>query len=108
MKKVILLLLLATVTVSCGSLLELLELKVNNDISESIDANVPKTLGAASSFDLTQTVDLRAGDFKEYIDKITAVKINSFSYKYKDFTGNVAGEIVSGILKFDDTEVGTI
>jgi len=108
MKKVILLIVLATLTVSCESVLELLELKVDNDLTEDIDVNIPKTAGTTGTFDLTETVDLRAGDFAEYIDKITAVKINSFNYKFKDFVGNAAGTIPSGTLKFDNTTVGTI
>tara|TARA_R110001606_G_scaffold72659_3_gene167395 strand:- start:5336 stop:5863 length:528 start_codon:yes stop_codon:yes gene_type:complete len=108
MKKVIMIVLLATITVSCSSLLELLELKINNDLTESIDVSIPKTAGTTGTFDLTKTIDLRAGDFAQYIDKITAVKINSFTYKYKDFTGNTAGTIPSGTLKFDNTVIGTI
>jgi hypothetical protein len=108
MKKIILLVVLATLTVSCGSLFELLELKVENNLTESIDASVPRTSAAAEAFNLTETLDLRAGDFAEYVDKITAVKINTFNYKFKDFTGNVNGVITSGTLKFDSTVVGTI
>lgn len=106
MKKVILLVALATLTVSCESLFELLELKVDNDLTESIDVSIPQTAGATGTFNLTKTLDLRAGDFAQYVDKITAVKINSFSYKFKDFTGNTAGTIPSGTLKFDNTVVG--
>ncbi|MFN0728372.1 hypothetical protein [Polaribacter gochangensis] len=108
MKKIIVFVLLATITISCGSLFELLELKVDNDLTESIDVNVPQTAGTTGTFDLTETIDLRSGDFAEYVDKITAVKINSFTYKFKDFSGNTEGTIPSGVLKFDDTEVGTI
>ena len=99
---------LATLTVSCGSLFELLELKVENDLTEDIVANVPQTSATAESFNLTETLDLRSGDFAEYVDKITAVKINTFNYKYKDFTGNANGVVISGALKFDGVVVGTI
>ena len=108
MKKVILLVILATLSVSCNSLLELLELKVDNDLSEDINVSVPKTTGATGNFDLTKAVDLRSGDFAEYVDKITAVKINSFNFKFKEFVGNSAGTIPSGTIKFDNTTVGTI
>ena len=108
MKKIIVLFVLATLTVSCGSLFELLELNVENDLTEDIVASVPQTSATAEAFNLTKTLDLRSGDFAEYVDKITAVKINTFNYKYKDFTGNENGKIVSGTLKFDDVVIGTI
>ncbi|WP_347173231.1 hypothetical protein [Polaribacter uvawellassae] len=108
MKKIISLVLLATLTVSCGSLFELLELKIDNDLTERIDVSIPKTAGNTGTFNLSETIDLRSGDFAEYVDKITAVKINSFTYKFIDFVGNTDGTIPSGTLKFDSTEVGTI
>jgi hypothetical protein len=108
MKKIIVLFVLATLTVSCGSLFELLELKIENDLTEDIDVSVPKTAGVTGTFNLTETLDLRAGDFAEYVDKITAVKINTFNYKYKDFIGNANGVVTSGTLKFDDVVVGTV
>ena len=108
MIRVVVFLILASVAVSCDCLVELLELKGDNNLTVSIAVSVPQTSGATSTFDLTKTLDLRSGDFADYINKITAVKINSFTYKFKDFVGNTAGKISSGTLKFDNTVVGTI
>ena len=108
MKKIILLLVFAIFTVSCGGTYELLELKVNNDLTETIDVSIPKTTGATSIFNLSKTIDLRSGDFADYIDKISAIKITSFTYRLKNFSGNSAGTIPLGNLKFDNTVVSTI
>ncbi|WKD85398.1 hypothetical protein KCTC32516_00738 [Polaribacter huanghezhanensis] len=99
---------LATLIISCGNFFELLELKIDNNLTESVAVSIPKTVGTSGAFNLTKTLDLRSGDFAKYVDKITAVKINSFTYIYKDFTGNTDGVIQSGTLKFDSTEIGTI
>lgn len=50
MKKVLLLVVLATLTVSCDSLFERFELKVDNDLTEDIDVNIPKTAGTTGAF----------------------------------------------------------
>lgn len=108
MRKLILLFVLATITVSCGSVFELLELNVNNDLTEKIEISVPKTLGTTDAIDFTQTVDLNSGDLGEYIGKITAIQITAFNYKFIEFNGNTAGTIPSGVIKFDDTIVSTL
>jgi len=103
MKKTIYILFLLLTVASCGSLEELFEeVKIENSLTETINATVPQTSNVAAAFDLPSTVDLNSGDLAQYKDKITAIKINSLSYKFKDFTGNTAGMIVTGTLKFDD------
>jgi hypothetical protein len=102
MRKFIYIFFLSLIVTSCGSLDDLLELKVENNLTESIPVNVPQTSSVAVAFDLSHTVDLNSGDLAQYKDKITAIKINSLSYKFIDFTGNDAGTIPTGTLKFDD------
>ncbi len=102
MKKVIYILFLSLIVTSCDSLGELLELKVENSLTESITATVPQTSNVPAVFNLSRTVDLNSGDLAQYKDQITAIKINSLTYKFKDFTGNTAGVISTGTLKFDD------
>jgi hypothetical protein len=102
MKKTIYILFLSMIAISCGSLEELLELKVENSLTETIAATVPQTGNVAAEFNLSSTVDLNSGDLAQYKDKITAIKVNTLTYKFKDFTGNAAGMIVAGKLKFDD------
>ncbi len=108
MKKTIVLLLLAAVTVSCASLDELLELNVNNNLTESVAFNIPQTQGTTVSYSRSETLDLTTGDLAQYVDKITAIKINSLTYKFKDFVGNTAGMISAGTLKLDNTVVSSI
>mgnify|MGYP000103127658 CR=1 FL=1 len=108
MKKLILLLVIACVSVSCDSLFELLELKVNNDLTENVEVSVPQTFGKTDVVDFTRTIDLSSGDLGEYIGKITAIEITAFNYKVIQFTGNTNGTISSGVLKFDDVQVSTI
>jgi hypothetical protein len=106
MKKGIYILFLSLIATSCGSLEDLLELNVENSLTESIPVNIPQTSSTAVAFDLSNTVSLNSGDLAQYKDKITAVKINSLTYKFKDFTGNTAGTIPTGTLKFDDVVIG--
>jgi hypothetical protein len=108
MKKLIFLFLLSCIMISCGSLDQFIELSVDNELTESIDAHVPQTLGAVASFNLTETADLNSGDLAKYLDKISALKINTLSYKFIEFSGNSAGTITSGTLKFDNTVVATL
>lgn len=105
MKKVFSLLLIAVFITSCGSLEELLELNVNNDLTENVDVHIPQTQGTAVNYDKTEIVDLSTGSFAEYVGKISAIKINSLTYKIKDFVGNSSGVIQAGSLKFDDIVV---
>lgn len=102
MKKIFTLLFIVTLITACGSLEELLELNVNNDLTESIDVHIPQTQGAAVAYDKTEIVDLNTGDFAEYVGKISAIKINTLTYKFKEFAGNKSGIIPSGSLKFDN------
>ena len=102
MKKVFSLVLIAIFITSCGSLEELLELNVNNDLTESVDVHIPQTQGTAVNYNKTETVDLSTGSFAEYVGKISAIKINSLTYKLKEFAGNTAGTIQTGSLKFDN------
>lgn len=106
MKKIIYIFFLSLIATSCGSLDDLLELKVENSLTESIPVNVPQTSSTAVVFDLSTTVNLNAGDLAQYKDKITAIKINTLTYKFIDFTGNAAGTIPTGTLKFDDVIIG--
>jgi hypothetical protein len=108
MKKVIYILFLSLIVTSCDSLGELLELKVENSLTETIAATVPKTGNVPVVFNLPSTVDLNSGDLAQYKDQITAIKINSLTYKFKDFTGNTAGVISTGTLKFDDVVLGEL
>lgn len=108
MRKFIYIFFLSLIVTSCGSLEELLELKIENSLTESIPVNVPQTSNVAVAFDFSNTVDLNSGDLAQYKDKITAIKINSLSYKFIDFTGNDAGTIPTGTLKFDDVVVGEL
>lgn len=107
MKKVTLLMFLGLLVVSCGKF-ELLELEINNDLTENIEVSVPQTFGVTDAIDFAKTIDLSAGDFAEYVDKITAIEITAFNYKFTEFTGNANGTIPSGVLKFDDVLVSTI
>jgi hypothetical protein len=107
MKKVFVFILLATVAVSCANY-ELFELKVDKDLTETFEINIPKTSGVIGIFNLTKTIDLHSGDFAEYLGKVTEIKINSLTYKFKDFTGNTLGTIPSGSLKFDNTIFSTV
>jgi hypothetical protein len=102
MKKYIYIFFLAFIATSCGSLEDLLELKVENSLTESIPVSVPQTSNVAVAFNLPATVDLSSGDLAQYKDKITAITINSLTYKFIEFTGNAAGTIPKGTLKFDD------
>jgi hypothetical protein len=102
MKKIFSLLFVVTLITACGSLEELLELNVNNDLTESIDVHIPQTQGSAVAYDKTETVDLNTGDFAEYVGKISAIKINTLTYKFKEFAGNRSGTVPSGSLKFDN------
>ena len=54
------------------------------------------------TFSLSKSIDLRSGDLADYSAKITDIKINSFTYKFKDFTGNTAGIIPQGAIKIDN------
>lgn len=108
MKKIFPLLFISIIFFSCDSLDELLELKVNNDLTESISVSVAQTQGTAESFDLSETTDLNSGDLAQYKGKITAIKINKLTYKFKDFVGNNAGAIPTGTLKFDDIIVDSL
>ena len=107
MKKITFLFVFIAMAISCNSLDQLLELKVDNDLTESIDVHVDQTNGAAFSFDLSTTANLNSGEFAQYKDKISAIKINKLTYKFKEFTGNSAGTIPSGTIKFDDIVLGT-
>lgn len=102
MKRTLLILLIAFTFSSCDSLTELLEFNVDNDLTENITVSVLQTQGAARDFSLSETTDLNSGELAQYRDKVTAVKINKFTYKIKDFVGNDAGELVAGSLKFND------
>jgi len=102
MKKYIYIFFFSVIATSCGSLEDLLELKVENSLTESIPVSVPQTSNAPVAFDLPATVELNSGDLAQYKDKITAITINSLTYKFIDFTGNTAGTIPTGTLKFDD------
>ncbi len=93
---------------SCDSLSDAVELKVENSFTETIPVNVAQTTATAVAFDLSNTVDLNAGNLAQYKDKIQAIKINSLSYKFIDFTGNSEGTIPSGSLKFDDVVIGEL
>ncbi len=108
MKKCIYIFFLSLIATSCGSLDELLELKVENSLTESIPVNVLQTGSTAVAFDLSSTVNLNSGDFSQYKDKITAIEINTLTYKFKDFAGNAAGTIPTGTLKFDDVVIGEL
>ncbi len=108
MKKVIYLAVFSFLVFSCNSLSDLLELNINNDLTENIDVTVPQTQGTPVAFDLSKTTDLNSGDLADYRGKISAIKINKFTYKFKDFTGNSAGVLKTGTLKFDDTVVDTM
>jgi len=108
MKKIIFLITISIALVSCGSLGELLELNVNNDLTETIDVHVLQTQGAEVPFNLSETVDLNSGDLAQYRNEISAVKINTLTYTFKEFTGNNAGTVSSGTLKFDNIVVGTL
>ena len=76
MKKTIYLFVFAIITISCDSLDSLLELNINNDLTENIAVSVSQTQGVAASFDLSETTDLNSGDLAEYRGKISAIKIN--------------------------------
>ncbi len=106
MKKVIYIFFLSLIATSCNSLDDLLEIKVENSLTESIPVSVLQTGNTAVAFDLSNTINLNAGDLAQYKDKITAIKINSLNYKFIDFTGNTAGTIPTGTLKFDDVIIG--
>ena len=108
MKKTIYILFLSLIVASCGSLDELLELKVENSLTETIAATVPQTSNVPVAVDLSDTVHLNSGDLAQYKDKIKSIKINSLSYKFKDFIGNTAGVIPTGTLKFDDVILGEL
>ena len=108
MKKTIYILIFSILFTSCDSLSDLLELNINNDLTESVDVSVTQTSSTPEAFDKTKTVDLNTGDLADYRGKITAVKINTFTYKIKNFTGNTAGTIPSGKLKFNDLIVDEI
>lgn len=108
MKKSIYLLLFTLILTSCSSLEQLLELKINNDLTESVNAQVPQTTATAAAFDLNTTANLNTGDFAQYAGKISALKINTFSFKFKDFSGNHAGTIPNATLKLDDIDLLTL
>ena len=108
MKKLIYLLLFSLIIISCNSLEQLLELKVNNDLTESVDAQVPQTSATAVAFNLNTTANLNTGDFAQYAGKISALKINTFSFKFKEFSGNNAGTIPNATLKLDDIDLLTL
>ncbi len=105
MKRTLLILLIAFTFNSCDSLTELLEFNVDNDLTENISVSVLQTQGNARDFNLSETTDLNSGELAQYRDKITAVKINKFTYKIKDFVGNSSGELVAGSLKFNDLTI---
>lgn len=108
MKKIIFLLTLSIITISCNSIDELLELKINNDLTESIDVHINQTNGTALSFNLTETANLNSGNFSQYVDKIKDLKINKLTYTFKEFSGNIAGVIQSGNLQIDNIILGTL
>ena len=108
MKKSIYLLLFSLIITSCNSLEQLLELKVNNDLTESVDAHVPQTGATAVAFNLNTTANLNTGDFAQYAGKISALKINTFSFKFKEFSGNNTGTIPTATLKLDDIDLLTL
>lgn len=108
MKKIICIFFLSLIATSCGSLDDVLELKVENSLTESIPVSVLQTASTAVAFDLSSTVNLNTGDLAQYIDKISAIKINTLTYKFIDFTGNADGTIPTGTLKFDDVVIGEL
>ena len=108
MKKSIYFLLFTIIITSCTSLDQLIELKVNNDLKETIVVIAPQTTATAAAFDLNTTANLNTGDFAQYAGKISALKINTFSFKFIEFSGNDAGTIPNATLKLDDIVLHTL
>ncbi len=101
MKKILYVCVSFFILVSC-EVLEKIELKVENNLTEYIPVRISQTTGMEEFFDFTNTVNIHSGDFAQYEDKITELKIVELSYRFIDFTGDSNGSITLGTLKFDD------
>ena len=77
-----------------------IKLTASNSITKDIDLSVAQTSGTPFSLDIRETINI--ADVASNVADVTDVKINSISYKYKDFTGNEAGRIQSVLLKIDN------
>lgn len=80
------------------------ELNVTNSITKDIAVSVNQTNGSQS---LSETTTVNLSDIVSNVGDITEVKINSLSYKFKDFTGNTAGRVESISLKINNSEFAT-
>ena len=74
-----------------------IELSATNEITKTVDVSSPATNGTAFAFDESLSINL--SEVISDIGDITSVKINTLSFKFKDFTGNTAGVIQTISLK---------
>lgn len=78
-----------------------IELSVTNSITKDIAVSVNQTNGSQS---LSETTTVNLSDIVSNVGDITDVKINSLTYKFKDFTGNTDGRVESISLKINNSE----
>lgn len=98
-KKVIAIILFVTIA-SCDIADTPIKLSVSNSITRDVNISIAQTsVGTTKDIDLRETINL--ADIVSNVADITAVKVNSISYKYKDFSGNQNGRIETVLLKID-------
>lgn len=81
-----------------------IELQVTNSITKDIAVTVTQTNGTQS---LSESTTVNLSDIVSNVADITDVKINSLTYKFKDFTGNTAGRVETISLKINNSEFAT-
>lgn len=104
MKKIVLLLSVVLAFTSCLDS-NPVELTATNAITKDIDVTVAQTNGTPKALNATTTVKL--SDVISNVADITDVKINKFTYKFKEFTGNTAGVVQSISLKVNNDVLAT-
>lgn len=104
MKKIVLLLSVVLAFTSCLDS-NPVELTATNAITKDIDVTVAQTNGTPKTLNATTTVKL--SDVISNVADITDVKINKFTYKFKEFTGNTAGVVQSISLKVNNDVLAT-
>ncbi|MDA9262267.1 hypothetical protein N9P55_00705 [bacterium] len=74
-----------------------LSINFDTDLNQTKSIHIDQTSGSAISFSDSSTVKLENDDTREYLDRIEAIEsINSFTYQFKNFSGDPAG-----VMSFD-------
>ena len=106
MKKLIPFLLAIVLISSCDINTDPIELTATSTINEAIEVSIPQTNGTTVAFSETITQDLN--DLFTNFSDVTNININSFSYEYKNVTGNTDATIESATIVVNGTTIATL